>query len=107
MSEIQEAGSPEPMAIGKAVAYYGAALTLLGVVVAMTVKIESLSGTLLVLTYPALGIVLNRVVLKRLIVWHPMRNTLHNVATAKLGMVLLWPIRYPVLFFQLLVDKHL
>ena len=107
MSDIQEASTVEPLGIGRAVAYYAAALALLGAVVAMTVEIESLSGTLLVLTYPSLGIALNRMVLRRLIVWHPMRNTLHNVSTAKLGMALLWPIRYPVLFFQLLVDKHL
>lgn len=54
-----------------------------------------------------MGFALNRIVLRGLIEWHPVYNTLGNVSRAKLGMMLLWPIRYPVLFFQLLVSKHL
>lgn len=107
MSNTQEISSAQPMGIGLAVLYYCAALALLAAVVAMTVVFEGLFGSLLVLTYVGLGIVLNRAVLRRLVVWHPMQNTLLNVAKAKLGMALLWPVRYPVLFAHLLVDKHL
>lgn len=106
MSDIQEVSSAQPMGIGKAVLYYGAALALLAAVVAMTIKFEGLFGSVLVLTYVGLGIALNRIVLRRLIVWHPMQSTLRNVSMAKLGMALLWPVRYPMLFFHLLVDKH-
>lgn len=107
MSDSLEISSAQPMGIGKAVLCYSVALALLAVVVAMTVVFEGLFGSLLVLTYFGLGIVLNRAVLRRLVVWHPMQNTLLSVTKAKLGMALLWPVRYPVLFFHLLVDKHL
>jgi len=95
------------MTIGRSVMLYGAALLVLVLGVVLTIKVEAFTSTFLVVIYLGLGIALNRVVLRQLIEWHPVYNTLRNVASAKLGMVLLWPLRYPVLFFQLLVNKHL
>jgi len=95
------------MSIGRAATLYGAALLVLALGVALTIKVEAFTSTFLAVIYLGLGIALNRVVLRQLIEWHPVYNTLHNVASAKLGMVLLWPVRYAVLFFQLLVNKHL
>jgi polyferredoxin len=65
------------------------------------------------LFYPVLaiyiycGIHLNRNVLRRLIEWHPMHNTLNNVASAKFKQAALWPISYLALFVQLGINKVL
>lgn len=64
-------------------------------------------GILAALSYLVCGFLLNRIVLRELVDWHPMYDTLHNVSSAKLGMLQLWPIRYPVLFFRLLAYKYL
>jgi len=53
------------------------------------------------------GFYLNRAVLRRLIEWHPMYNTLENVAKAKIIAFLLWPFVYAKLFIQLAIIKHL
>lgn len=66
-----------------------------------------LSGGLIFLVYLAIGVALNHLVLKRLIEWHPMYNTLSNVANAKLSAVLFWPFSYLVLFVQLVIAKLL
>lgn len=57
--------------------------------------------------YFAFGFYLNRVVLRGLIEWHPLYNYVENVAKGKLAYFLLWPVAYPVLFFQLAIDKVL
>ena len=57
--------------------------------------------------YLSVGFVMNRVVLRGLIEWHPAYNTIENVSKGKLGLLLGWPVAYPVLFFKLLVVKHL
>ena len=53
------------------------------------------------------GVHLNRNVLRRLIEWHPMHNTLNNVASAKFKQAALWPLSYLVLFVQLGINKVL
>jgi uncharacterized protein YneF (UPF0154 family) len=55
----------------------------------------------------AIGVFLSRKVLRGLIEWHPVLATLDNVANAKIGMMVLWPIRYPVLFVKVAANKHL
>lgn len=66
-----------------------------------------------VLFYPVLavyiycGVYLNRNVLRRLIEWHPMHNTLNNVASAKFKQAVLWPFSYLALFIQLGINKVL
>jgi hypothetical protein len=59
------------------------------------------------LTYFICGFVMNRVVLRGLIEWHPVYNTIENVSRSKLRYIFFWPIAYPILFFQLAVVKHL
>ena len=95
------------MTTGRAVLLFGAALAVLALAVALTIEVEAFTSTILALVYLALGVLLNRIVLRGLVEWHPVYNTVRNVASAKVGMVLLWPLRYPVLLFQLLVNKHL
>lgn len=57
--------------------------------------------------YPAIGVYLSRKVLRELIEWHPMHDTLANVANAKLSGVIFWPISYLFLFLQLGINKIL
>lgn len=89
------------MTTGKAVGIYVACLA------ALLVLGKALPFTFACIGYLLLGFILNRVVLRGLIEWHPVYNTLENVSSAKLGMLGLWPVRYPMLFFRILVDKHL
>ncbi len=57
--------------------------------------------------YFALGFTLSRAVLRHIITWHPLWNTVSNVASTKFNLFVLWPILYPVLFLELLVMKIL
>jgi hypothetical protein len=53
------------------------------------------------------GVYLNRWVLRRIIIWHPIYDTVENVYKGKLQMFALWPISYPILLLKLAVVKHL
>lgn len=64
-------------------------------------------GYVVAFAYAALGVFLNRLVLRRIIEWHPIYNTLENVSFEKLKYMLLWPFAYPMLFLRLLVDRLL
>ena len=103
--EIQNSGSP--MTTGKAITLYAAGFFVMVLLLMLVTRIDAFPGGIAFFAYLIIGFLLNRIVLRGLIEWHPMYNTLANVSSAKLGMMLLWPIRYPVLFFQLLVSKHL
>jgi len=61
----------------------------------------------LLVGYLAVGYALNVKVLRELCAWHPAYNTLENVSRTKQSMLIFWPIRYPLLFFRLLVNRHL
>jgi hypothetical protein len=60
-----------------------------------------------VLGYFLIGIFLNVTVLRRLVEWHPMYNTIDNVSSAKLSAIAFWPISYPILFFKLFIAQYL
>lgn len=57
--------------------------------------------------YFVFGFILNRIVLRGLVSWHPVYNTLANVSKAKLGAFLLWPLSYFILFIKMAINKHL
>ncbi|ART94313.1 hypothetical protein B9T50_07470 [Zymomonas mobilis subsp. mobilis] len=59
------------------------------------------------IAYFVFGFILNRVVLRGLISWHPVYNTLQNVSKAKLSAFLFWPLSYLALFIKLAINKHL
>ena len=61
----------------------------------------------LLLFYFGIGIYLGKVVLNRLIEWHPVYNTVSNVASAKIKQIIFWPISYPLLLANLFVNKKL
>jgi len=68
---------------------------------------SSMFGTLAFFFYFGAGIYLNRGVLRRIIEWHPMYSTLHNVTSAKLQYFFLWPITYFFLFIRLGINRLL
>jgi len=107
MSDVERQAVQPSMTTGKGVGIYALCIVGIVVLIKFSAHEKMISPTLVFFAYLAMGFALNRIVLRGLIEWHPVYNTLRNVSRAKLGMMLLWPIRYPVLFFQLLVSKHL
>ena len=96
-----------PLRLRAAVARWAACLAVFiaGVTLARYLMSDALGPALLL--YAALGVYLNRAVLRRIVEWHPTYNTLDNVAGQKLRMVAFWPVAYAVLFFKVGVDKVL
>jgi hypothetical protein len=77
------------------------------VLVNLAVSVAWFSGAIPFFAYFVFGFIMNRLVLRGLIDWHPVYNTLENVSSGKLRSLIFWPISYPVLFFRLGVVKHL
>ena len=95
------------MTLGKGFVIYFVLLMAQVMLLLLTVKFDWFPGVILLFTYVGFGFLLNRLVLRGLTEWHPVYDTLQNVSSEKLGMLLVWPFRYPALFFQLLVHRHL
>lgn len=57
--------------------------------------------------YLVIGFVMTRIVMRNLIEWHPIYNTVGNVFSAKVWMFLLWPLRMLILLFQLTTNRVL
>lgn len=96
----------EPMRLRDAIALYVACLTLVAALLALALALDSwnfLGAT--VIAYFALGVVLNRKCLRGLVQFHPLENTVANVAGAKLKFLIFWPISYIVLLCMLAVDR--
>ena len=106
-TDIETQARTASMTTGKGIGLYTMAIGIMIALIALAANVQVFPGIIAFAGYFVLGFLLNRVVLRGLIEWHPMHNTLANVASAKLGMMMLWPIRYPGLFFQLLFLKHL
>jgi TRAP-type uncharacterized transport system fused permease subunit len=104
-ANVQPAGPT--MNVMKGLAIYFVLFMTQMMLLLLTIKLSWFPGIVLLFTYFVFGFLLNRLVLRGLIEWHPAHDTLQNVASAKLGMLLVWPFRYPALFFQLLVSRHL
>jgi len=107
MDDVNDAAGQQPMSLLTAFLYYFGALFLLVMVLTIWSKVPSLPVMAGVIAYLAEGFVLNRLVLRRLVEWHPMYNTIANVSSAKLGMMVFWPIRYPILFVRIGIATHL
>ena len=95
------------MSLGKAGGIYAGFLGALIVLMMLSASIPSFPGSVAFVAYIAFGFFLNRMVLRQLIEWHPVYNTVQNVASGKLRMLVFWPVTYPSLFFKLGVIKHL
>jgi hypothetical protein len=86
--------------------YLGCLLGMVGLAL-VAIRVSWMPGWIAFVVYGAIGVFLNRRVLRRLIHWHPVYNTISNVSGGKLQMLLAWPLAYPLLFFRLGVMKYL
>lgn len=68
---------------------------------------SSFFGNLAFFFYLGAGFYLSRSVLRKIIEWHPMYNTLYNVTSEKLKFFFFWPITYFCLFLRLGINKVL
>ncbi len=107
MDQIEQTMNQQPvMKLSTALKRWAICLAILLVLIALT-KLSTAFASLAVLFYLASGIYLNRAVLRRIVEWHPMHNTLYNVTQEKLKFLLLWPVMYIPLFVRLGIDKLL
>jgi hypothetical protein len=104
-TEIQAQGAP--ISLRKSIGIYAAFLVVFIILVNLSISTTWFPGSIAFFAYLAFGFLLNRIVLRSLIEWHPMYNTVQNVSSAKLSSFLLWPISYAGLFFRLTVNKVL
>lgn len=95
------------MTVGKGIGIYAAFLIGLIVLIKLTGVFTWFSGTIPFFAYFVFGFIMNRLVLRGLIEWHPVYNTIENVSSSKLRSLIFWPISYLALFFKLGVIKHL
>jgi len=107
MSDMENGAGTPVMPMSRALLLYLACLLVFMLVLMLRAGVDWLSSWVPILAYLGVGIFLNRTVLRSLIAWHPVYNTLQNVASAKCRQMLLWPFSYPALFIQLGVAKHL
>jgi len=91
------------MSLMTALGYYGIAWValLVGMAAASILK----TPWLFFIGYIGAGVFLNRTVLRNLIQWHPMYNTLDNVFKAKVIHVLFWPLTYVALILKIAVVR--
>ena len=64
-------------------------------------------GNIAFFYYLGVGFYLSRVVLRKIIEWHPMYDTLYNVTSDKLKFFFFWPFMYFFLFVRLGINKVL
>ncbi|MBC3871424.1 hypothetical protein HV832_14310 [Undibacterium oligocarboniphilum] len=95
------------MTILKALGIYFGLLIGFFVLVELSFAFTWFPGIIPLVSYFVCGFVLNRIVLRGLVEWHPVHNTVENVSSGKLNFLIFWPFAYPVLFFKLSVVKHL
>jgi hypothetical protein len=104
---VGEVQTKTQMTIGKGFGIYTALLAVLIVLIKLSGSLSGFPGIIPFAFYLVAGFMLNRIVLRGLIEWHPVYNTLDNVSSGKLRSLILWPLVYPSLFFKLGVVKHL
>ena len=83
--------------------YLAALLVLVGEVSLL----PNSNGSPTIILYLVFGLVMNRIVLRGLISYHPNYDTLENVSSHKLKYFLFWPFAYPFLFLRLCVERIL
>ncbi|WP_419594324.1 hypothetical protein, partial [Thiolapillus sp.] len=65
---------------------------ILGIVMLIIGKNQPWLFLPLIIGYLIIGVTLNIKILRRIIQWHPIYSTIDNVANAKLGMIVFWPL---------------
>ena len=103
--ESGEAAGSGFMGLGKAwMIYLGAMLLWMG---SLRMASGTVTGWITVLLYLASSLVMTRYVMRNLVEFHPVHNTIGNVFSAKIWMFLLWPYHMLVLLFKLTVNRSL
>lgn len=95
------------MTISKGIGIYVALLMGMFILIKLAIALTWFSNAIPSVAYFTFGFIINRFVLRGLVEWHPVYNTLENVFSSKLQAFIFWPIVYPILFFKLGVAKHL
>jgi hypothetical protein len=104
---IPDIGSQQAsMRLRVAFLHWAACLAIFIILIVLANVFDPLA-LLALLFYPVAGVYLNRSVLRRLVEWHPMYNTLYNVTSAKIKFFLFWPISFFFLFVRLGINKVL
>lgn len=93
------------MPLSKALGYYFAAVIILLLFVWLCYALDLIF--LFLIPYFILGVILNRIVLRNLIAFHPIYNTLSNVSNTKLTAIVGWPFFYLTIFIKLAIVKYL
>jgi hypothetical protein len=98
------AGTGQTITLGKAFIIY---LINVGVVslLIFLASIADFFGGVSIVAYFIAGLVMNRIVLRNLIEFHPMYNTLQYVFQTKVRAMIFWPIQYLVLITKIGVSK--
>ncbi len=91
----------EPMDLGMAWVIYLAAMLLW--LAGMAIPKVPLGS----IVYLVAAFVMTRYVMRNLIEFHPLHDTVSNVFTAKIGMFLMWPVSMLILLFKLTVNRSL
>lgn len=107
MSDAENQNQQPGISLRKSIGIYTAFVVAFFVMLNLAITTTWFPGIIAFIAYIAFGFVLNRVVLRGLIEWHPMYNTIENVSSAKLSSFALWPLSYAALFFKLAVNKVL
>lgn len=98
---------PAPMRLREGIALYVGALAVLMAMVLAWRFVPWFPGLLLVGCYLALGAVLTRIMLTRLVEWHPVYDTIGAVVDTKIRFVVFWPVKFGLLLTQLVINRVL
>lgn len=108
MDSQEVSNEQQGMRLRAAFIHWAACLGVFILLVVLASSFESsIFGNLAFIFYLGAGFYLSRAVLRKVIEWHPMYNTLGNVTSDKLRFFFLWPITYFFLFIRLGVNKVL
>lgn len=107
MSDAENQNQQPSISLRKSIGIYAAFVVAFFVMLKLAITTIWFPGVIAFIAYIVFGFVLNRVVLRGLVEWHPVHNTIENVSSAKLSSFALWPFSYASLFFKLAVNKVL
>ena len=98
---MEPEGSAAGISLGTAWMIYGAGLlVLLGISVIPV-------GPLYLPIYLVIGFIMTRFVMRGVMEFHPVYNTVANVFSAKIWMFLLWPLSMGILLFKLTINSSM
>lgn len=93
--------------LGRGIGVFIVLLIGMSILITLSIVFTWFSKAIPSVAYLAFGFIMNRFLLRGLVEWHPLYNTLDNVSGSKLSHFIFWPIAYPVLFCKLGITKYL